>query len=168
RLTADSINAFDWPAVHAELDVRGGAVLPGLLSTTECGALAGMYDDDARFRRRVVMERHGFGSGEYKYFDYPLPDLVAALRSVIYAHLAPLANRWNEAMGNEIRYPDALDGFLDRCHAAGQVRATPLILRYGVNDYNRLHQDLYGEHVFPMQVTILLSRPGRDFTGGRS
>lgn len=163
---SDRVDAFDWPRVDTELDTCGGAMLPGLLSADECDALVALYDDDSLFRRRVVMERHGFGRGEYQYFDYPLPDPIQALRNAIYPRLAPLANRWNQALGNEVRYPDQLDEFLARCHAAGQQRPTPLMLRYGVGDYNRLHQDLYGEHVFPMQVTILLSRPGNDFTGG--
>jgi hypothetical protein len=128
--------------------------------------LAGLYDDDGRFRSHVVMARHGFGRGEYRYFRYPLPEVVASLRAALYPHLAPFANRWHEALGIEVRFPAEHSAFLDRCHAAGQVKPTPLLLRYGVDDYNCLHQDLYGEHVFPFQVAILLSQPHRDFTGG--
>nr|WP_304504002.1 2OG-Fe(II) oxygenase [Corallococcus sp. AS-1-12] len=137
-----------------------------LLTPDECEALALIYDLDDAFRSRVVMARHGFGRGEYKYFDHPLPELVTRLRTALYPHLVPIANRWNTAMGIDVRYPDAHADFLARCHEAGQVRPTPLLLRYGVDDYNCLHQDLYGEHVFLLQVAILLSEPGRDFTGG--
>jgi hypothetical protein len=140
--------------------------LQGLLTPDECLALAAFYPDDAHFRSRIVMSRHGFGRGEYKYFAYPLPDLIAALRPELYAHLAGIANRWNEAMGIDIRYPARHDAFLGRCHDAGQTRPTPLLLQYEAGDYNCLHQDLYGEHVFPLQVAILLSEPGRDFEGG--
>ena len=132
----------------------------------ECHALTALYPDDSRFRSRVVMGRHGFGRGEYKYFSYPLPDLIAKLRPALYARMCGVANRWNRAMGVEIDYPADHDAFLARCHAAGQVRPTPLLLQYGAGDYNCLHQDLYGEHVFPIQVAILLSEPDRDFTGG--
>nr|WP_255672131.1 2OG-Fe(II) oxygenase [Corallococcus sp. AS-1-6] len=148
------------------MDARGCAVLEQLLTPDECEALALLYDLDDAFRSRVVMARHGFGRGEYKYFDHPLPELVTKLRTALYPHLVPIANRWNTAMGIDVRYPDAHADFLARCHEAGQVRPTPLLLRYGVDDYNCLHQDLYGEHVFPLQVAILLSEPGRDFTGG--
>jgi hypothetical protein len=160
------VEAIDWAQTTRELDAQGCAVLKGLLSPEECRALAALYSDDAHFRSRVVMGRHGFGRGEYKYFAYPLPDLIAALRPALYARLRGVANRWNEAMGIEIRYPETHDAFLQRCHAAGQTRPTPLLLQYEAGDYNCLHQDLYGEHVFPLQVAILLSEPGRDFTGG--
>ncbi|MBZ4334285.1 2OG-Fe(II) oxygenase [Corallococcus sp. AS-1-12] len=156
----------DWEATGRELDARGCAVLEQLLTPDECEALALIYDLDDAFRSRVVMARHGFGRGEYKYFDHPLPELVTRLRTALYPHLVPIANRWNTAMGIDVRYPDAHADFLARCHEAGQVRPTPLLLRYGVDDYNCLHQDLYGEHVFLLQVAILLSEPGRDFTGG--
>jgi uncharacterized protein len=156
----------DWQRISAELDADGSAVVEGLVSPEECDDLAALYPDDARFRSRVVMARHGFGRGEYKYFSYPLPDLIARLRTALYPPLAEVANRWNAAMGVAVRFPDQHAKFIKRCHAAGQRRPTPLLLKYGAGDYNRLHQDLYGEHVFPLQLTILLSQPGRDFTGG--
>ena len=158
--------AIDWARVTSQLDAEGNATLEALLDAGECEAVAALYDDERRFRSRVVMARHGFGRGEYKYFAHPLPGLVAALRTALYPRLAPIANRWNEAMRLSVRYPGAHAEFLERCHAAGQTRPTPLLLRYGVGDYNCLHQDLYGEHVFPLQVAILLSEPGKDFTGG--
>jgi hypothetical protein len=158
--------AIDWGRVAQDLDARGSAVLGGLLRPEECRALADLYPEEALFRSRIVMGRHGFGRGEYKYFRYPLPDVIAALRTALYPRLAPLGNRWNEAMGIDVRYPAEHADFIVRCHAAGQVKPTPLLLQYGVDDYNCLHQDLYGEHVFPLQVAILLSEPGRDFTGG--
>lgn len=160
------VDTVDWTTVGAELDRYGCARVPGLISASECDALASLYPHDALYRSRVVMARHGFGRGEYKYFAYPLPAIVAELRATIYPHLAPVANRWNQALGIDVRYPKDHAIFLDRCHAAGQTRPTPLILQYGPDDYNCLHQDLYGEHVFPLQVAILLSAPGRDFTGG--
>ncbi|WP_371130374.1 2OG-Fe(II) oxygenase [Phenylobacterium sp.] len=160
------VGALDWPTALATLDAQGSAVLPGLLSPDECRAVAGLYGQEAGFRSRVVMGRHGFGRGEYRYFAYPLPDLVAELRTAIYPRLTGLANRWNAAMGIAVRYPDDHAAFLDRCRAAGQARPTPLLLQYEAGDYNCLHQDLYGEHVFPLQVAILLSEPGADFTGG--
>ena len=163
---AERIEALDWEQLAVELDAQGSAVIPGLLAPPECAALATLYADDARFRSRVVMARHGFGRGEYKYFGYPLPDLVAALRSALYVRLAPIANRWHAAMGMAARFPDCHAAFVERCHAAGQSRPTPLLLQYREGDYNCLHQDLYGEHVFPLQVVILLSEPGRDFSGG--
>ncbi len=157
---------IEWQRIERELDAHGCAVIANLMSTAECEALASHYPDDILFRSRVIMARHGFGRGEYKYFRYPLPDLIASLRQYLYAQLAPLANRWNEAMGICVRYPAAHDDFIARCHSAGQLRPTPLLLQYQAGDYNCLHQDLYGEHVFPLQAAILLSAPGRDFTGG--
>jgi hypothetical protein len=158
--------SLDWARVAADLDAYGCAVVGPLLDANDCAALAARYDDDARFRSRVVMARHGFGRGEYRYFAYPLPDAVAALRTALYPQLARIANRWNEQMGVAPRYPDDHAAWLARCHAAGQTKPTPLLLRYGAGDYNCLHQDLYGEHVFPLQATVLLSRPGDDFSGG--
>jgi uncharacterized protein len=159
-------DGIDWAQISSELDAQGHAVLEGLVAKAECAALAALYLQDDLFRSRVVMGRHGFGRGEYKYFRYPLPKLIAGLRTTLYPRLAPIANRWADAMGLDLRYPDTHAQFIKRCHAAGQRRPTPLLLRYGVDDYNCLHQDLYGEHVFPLQLTILLSEPGRDFTGG--
>ena len=160
------IGGIDWGRLRDELDAQGFAVTGGLLGPGECDELAALYASDAPFRSRVEMARHGYGRGEYKYFAYPLPATIGALRGALYPRLAPLANRWNEAMGLDVRYPDSHAAYLERCHAAGQVRPTPLLLRYGEGDYNCLHQDLYGEQVFPLQVAILLSEPGRDFTGG--
>jgi hypothetical protein len=160
------IDALDWPALEAELDASGCAVAPKLLTAEDCRRLAALYADDGRFRSRIVMASHGFGRGEYKYFADPLPDPIVALRRGLYRRLAPLADRWNAAMGNDIRYPAEHEAFRARCNAAGQTRPTPLLLRYGPGDYNCLHQDVYGEHLFPLQVAILLSEPGRDFTGG--
>jgi uncharacterized protein len=163
---AARVRTFDWERVSQDLDAQESAVIEGILSPDECQALAGLYPKDDLFRSRVVMERHGFGRGEYKYFSYPLPDLIAALRTAIYPHLVPIANRWNNAMDIDVRYPEQHAAFIERCHRAGQVRPTPLLLQYGAGDYNCLHQDLYGEHVFPLQLTILLSKPDKDFTGG--
>ncbi|GAB2615770.1 2OG-Fe(II) oxygenase [Novilysobacter erysipheiresistens] len=160
------VQSLDWSRIAEDLDARGNAVVPALLSAAQCDGLADLYPRDALFRSRVVMGRHGFGRGEYKYFAYPLPDLVAGLREAVYPQLVPIANRWNEAMGIDIRYPDRHAEFIERCHRAGQQRPTPLLLQYGADDYNCLHQDLYGEHVFPLQVAVLLSQPGRDFEGG--
>ena len=162
----DRVDAIDWAQATADLDAQGCAVFTGLLSPEECHALAALYPDDKNFRSRIVMGRHGFGRGEYKYFSYPLPDLIAQLRPALYAQLHGIANRWNETMGIDIRYPASHQGFLKRCHDAGQTRPTPLLLQYETGDYNCLHQDLYGENVFPIQVAILLSEPGRDFEGG--
>lgn len=161
------IGAHDWEQVASELDAQGCALLEGLLSPPECRALAMLYDEQDRFRSRVLMSRHGFGRGEYQYFAYPLPRMVAELRTRLYPYLVPIANRWNEQMRIASRYPPALSEFLARCHAAGQTRPTPLLLRYESGDYNCLHRDLYGEHAFPLQVTLLLSRPGKDFTGAQ-
>ena len=156
----------DWTAASEALDTQGWAVLPRLLTPAECEATAALYDGTARFRSTVVMARHGFGRGEYRYFAYPLPDSVQALRTVLYPRLVPIANQWHERMGLERRFPDIHADYIAECHAAGQVRPTPLLLRYGPGDYNCLHQDLYGDLAFPIQVAILLSEPGRDFTGG--
>jgi len=156
----------DWEEIARDLDSSGSAVIERVLSPAHCRSIAALYEADERFRSKVVMERHGFGRGEYKYFNYPLPPLVADLRTSLYPHLAAIANRWNAALGIDVRYPAAHARFLARCHAAGQTKPTPLMLRYGAGDYNCLHQDLYGEHVFPLQATILLSDPDRDFTGG--
>ncbi|WP_019832847.1 2OG-Fe(II) oxygenase [Sphingomonas sp. PR090111-T3T-6A] len=160
------VEAYDWRTITEELDGFGCATLPNLLSVDECRAIAALYPDESHFRSRVVMGRHGFGQGEYRYFRYPLPDLVGKLRTAIYPHLADLANRWNGQMGIDQRYPADHASYLARCHEAGQTRPTPLLLQYGPGDYNCLHQDLYGELVFPIQVAILLSEPGDDFTGG--
>jgi hypothetical protein len=163
---SERVNGFDWDRVGRELDAQGNAVLEGLISPDECRTLAGLYGRDELFRSRILMARHGFGRGEYKYFAYPLPDLIAGLRTEVYPRLVPLANRWNQAMGVEIRYPETHADFLTRCHQAGQARPTPLLLQYAADDYNCLHQDLYGEHIFPLQLAVLLAEPGRDFTGG--
>jgi uncharacterized protein len=157
---------IDWTKVGGELDSHGAAPVAGLLESTECATLSALYREERLFRSRVIMSRHGFGRGEYKYFRYPLPQTVTTLRSALYPHLARIANRWNEQLGLAVRYPDRHAAFIRRCHAAGQTRATPLLLHYETDDYNCLHQDLYGEHVFPLQVTVLLSRPEHDFTGG--
>jgi uncharacterized protein len=160
------VEAVDWASASTHLDGYGWAMLRQLLTADECETIAGVYEDDRRFRSHVVMARHGFGRGEYKYFTYPLPGIVADLRRTIYPHLAPIANRWNESMRIHVRYPDTHAEFIARCHEAGQRRPTPLLLQYATGDYNALHQDLYGEHVFPLQLTILLSEPEQDFTGG--
>jgi uncharacterized protein len=157
---------LDWRRIVTDLDRAGCAVLHGMLSPRDCAALAAMYGADQSFRSRIVMARHGFGRGEYKYFSYPLPETVAALRTALYPSFAAIANRWNATLGIDTRYPDDHAAFLDRCHRAGQTKPTPLLLEYGEGDYNCLHQDLYGEHVFPLQAAFLLSRPGDDFTGG--
>ncbi|HEY9234690.1 MULTISPECIES: 2OG-Fe(II) oxygenase [Phenylobacterium] len=163
---AARIAALDWRGVLAELDQQGCALLPSLLDAATCREVAALYGQEAGFRSRVVMSRHGFGRGEYKYFAYPLPSPISELRTGLYPRLVETANRWNAEMGLATRYPAQHQAFLDRCHAAGQTRPTPLLLQYGAGDFNCLHQDLYGEHVFPLQVAILLSEPGRDFTGG--
>jgi len=161
-----SIAHRDWAAVERSLDEAGNAILPGLLTPAQCRDLAALYPQPRRFRSRVVMGRHGFGRGEYQYFAYPLPPLLEELRHALYPRLVPIANRWNGELGIATSYPATLPAFLARCHEAGQTRPTPLILQYGPGDYNCLHQDLYGEHVFPLQVAILLSQPGEDFQGG--
>jgi hypothetical protein len=163
---AERLNGITWERMEAELDEYGGSILERLLTAEECDAVTAIYSDERVFRSRVVMARHGFGRGEYKYFGYPLPNLVDRLRTNLYPRLAPVANRWNEALRSDVRYPAQHAEFLERCHAAGQRRPTPLLLQYGEGDYNCLHQDLYGEHVFPIQVAVLLSEPGRDFSGG--
>ncbi len=162
----ERIEQLDWPRISQDLDAQGSAVLEHMLSPEECRELSALYPNDGLFRSRVVMGRHGFGRGEYKYFSYPLPDLVASLRASIYPRLVPIANRWNADMGIDIRYPENHEDFLDRCRRAGQSKPTPLLLQYGADDYNCLHQDLYGEHVFPLQVAFLLSEPGKEFEGG--
>lgn len=163
---ARQVADYDWAAVGSGLDADGSAVLPRLLDAQACAALAALYPTEGPFRSRVLMQRHGFGQGEYKYFAYPLPDLVQVLRTHLYARLAPLANHWQAALGLSQRFPERHADYLAQCHAAGQVRPTPLLLRYGAGDYNCLHQDLYGAQVFPLQVIVLLSQPGRDFEGG--
>jgi uncharacterized protein len=160
------VENIDWPAVSADLDAYGWARFKDLLTADECTAISGFYADSRKFRSHIIMAQHGFGRGEYKYFSYPLPEMIAGLRTAIYPHLAPIANRWNESMGIQVRYPDSHALFIERCHQAGQTRPTPLLLQYGAGDYNALHQDVYGEHVFPLQLAILLSEPERDFTGG--
>jgi uncharacterized protein len=162
----DRVAQIDWNRVSDDLGSQGSALMKKLVSPDECRAISSLYPDDSHFRSRVVMTRHGFGQGEYKYFAYPLPDIIAGLRTALYPRLAPIANRWNESLGNDLRYPAEHAEFLELCHEAGQVRPTPLLLQYDPGDYNCLHQDLYGELAFPFQVTILLSEPGEDFTGG--
>jgi hypothetical protein len=160
------VNGYDWTTIAEHLDAHGWAIFPDLLTAPEADGVARLYEDDSMFRSRVVMARHGFGRGEYKYFKYPLPDQVAELRTALYPRLVPIANRWNAAMGIDVRYPDAHADFIERCHRAGQSRPTPLLLKYGEGDFNALHQDVYGEHVFPLQLMLLLSEPGKDFSGG--
>jgi len=160
------VRALDWARLAAELDERGCATTGPLLAPAECRRLVAGYDEEARYRSQIIMARHGFGRGEYKYFAYPLPDMVATLRRALYRALAPIANEWQAALGGKADYPAEHDAYLARCHRAGQHRPTPLMLKYGPGDYNCLHQDLYGELVFPLQVAFLLSRPARDFTGG--
>lgn len=155
-----------WEQVSADLDAEGNAVIKRIMSTDECDEIRGLYHEEKIFRSQVVMERHGFGRGEYRYFSYPLPDLITAMRTSVYPHLVPIANRWNKAMGIDVRYPTAHAEYIQRCHQAGQSKPTPLLLKYGTGDYNCLHQDLYGEHIFPLQIAVLLSEPDRDFSGG--
>jgi len=163
---AERVNALDWQRLSGDLGAYGNASIERLLSAAECHALCRLYDEAGRFRSRVVMARHGFGRGEYQYFSYPLPRPVAALRAAFYPKLAAIGNHWNEQLGNPERYPPEHAEFLSRCHRAGQSRPTPLLLRFGPGDYNCLHQDLYGEHLFPLQITVLLSHAERDFAGG--
>lgn len=163
---AGRVEELDWRQIAEELNAQGSALLKGVLTPEQCQALSGLYPEENRFRSRVVMGRHGFGRGEYKYFNYPLPGIIEGLRTSLYRELAPIANRWNQSMGLEVQYPKVHADFIQRCHEAGQLRPTPLLLQYGPEDYNCLHQDLYGEHVFPIQVAFLLSEPGRDFEGG--
>ncbi|HEU4870315.1 MAG TPA: 2OG-Fe(II) oxygenase [Pyrinomonadaceae bacterium] len=155
-----------WERVYRDLDAEGNAVIKGLMSFDECDEIRVLYDKEDLFRSNVVMERHGFGRGEYRYFSYPLPDLITTLRTSLYPHLVQIANRWNEAMNIGVRYPATHAEYINRCHKAGQKKPTPLLLKYGTDDYNCLHQDLYGEHVFPLQIAVLLSEPEKDFTGG--
>ncbi len=163
---AQRLVAVDWQEASDGLNHSGCAVIPQLLTPQDCQALVALYAQPAVFRSRIVMQRHGFGNGEYQYFGYPLPDLVQGLRTGVYPHLAPLANRWYEQMGLSPRFPAEHADFVARCHAAGQQRPTPLLVQYEAGDYNCLHQDLYGEHVFPLQMVVLLAQPGQDFTGG--
>lgn len=160
------VSTCNWTDIEHSLDTHGNALLHGLLNAEQCEALAALYAKDDAYRSRVIMARHGFGRGEYKYFAYPLPPLIDQLRHELYRGLAPIANRWNQQLGIDVQYPGELDAFLQRCHDAGQTRPTPLMLHYTEGDYNCLHRDLYGEHVFPLQATILLSKPDEDFTGG--
>jgi hypothetical protein len=155
-----------WEQIYQDLDTEGNATIKSILSPDQCDEIRGLYSQEDLFRSQVVMERHGFGRGEYRYFRYPLPDLISTLRTSLYPHLVPIANRWNEAMRIGIRYPTTHADYMTSCHQAGQDKPTPLLLKYGPNDYNCLHQDLYGEHVFPLQVAVLLSEPDKDFTGG--
>ena len=166
RSAKSTADVVDWREIAASLDERGYATTPPLLRREECGALAALYPREEVFRSRVVMQRHAFGRGEYKYFKYPLPGVVEGLRQAIYPRLAPIANRWRERLREEGRFPPSLTAYLDECHKAGQKRPTPLLLKYGPDDYNCLHQDLYGELMFPLQLTVLLSAPEDDFTGG--
>jgi len=162
----ERIETVSWRQIAHDLDAEGNAVIKDLLSADECDETRSLYHDDKIFRSQVVMERHGFGRGEYRYFSYPLPELIATMRTLLYPHLVATANRWNEAMGIDVRYPAIHAQYIQRCHQAGQDKPTPLLLKYGVNDYNCLHQDLYGEHIFPLQLAVLLSEPDVDFTGG--
>ncbi len=161
-----ALHDISWEQVSGELDAEGHAVIKGVLAPDECDEIRALYDENDLFRSQVVMERHGFGRGEYRYFRYPLPDLITRLRTSVYPYLVPIANKWNEAMGISISFPGTHTEYIRRCHKAGQNKPTPLILKYGADDYNCLHQDLYGEHVFPLQIAVLLSESEKDFTGG--
>ena len=161
-----SCEAIPWDAVSQALDAEGNALIKRILPPDECDNIRCLYQEEKIFRSNIVMERHGFGRGEYRYFKYPLPDPIQTLRTSLYPHLVPIANRWNQAMGIDVRYPTTHEEYIKRCHEAGQNKATPLLLKYGPDDYNCLHQDLYGDHVFPLQIAILLSQPNEDFTGG--
>lgn len=163
---AERLDGLDWTAIVAALHARGHAVIPGALTATECEDAQALYERQDLFRSRIVMARHGFGQGEYQYFAYPLPDPIETMRQSLYPRLAPVANAWSEALGLDARYPATLDAFLKHCHVTGQARPTPLLLKYGAGDYNRLHQDLYGGVQFPLQAAVLLSAPGEDFDGG--
>jgi hypothetical protein len=165
-LFSRSIARLDWPGIESSLDQNGCAVLQGLFTSTQCDQMADLYHQEELFRTRIDMARHGFGMGEYKYFNYPLPAGLSELRAELYLRLAPIANRWNALVGSDEQYPATLAEYLERCHAAGQKRPTPLMLKYVEGDYNCLHQDLYGEQAFPLQIAVLISRPGQDFTGG--
>ena len=160
------VERYDWKPLASELDAHGAAVMEELLSAEECAEIAALYRHEEHFRSHIVMVRHGFGKGEYRYFKYPLPELLQDLRTALYARLAGIANAWSERMRIESRYPATHADFLKECHDAGQTRPTPLLLQYGAGDFNALHQDLYGDLAFPIQVAILLSEPGRDFIGG--
>jgi hypothetical protein len=162
----DRLATYDWQRITAELNTHGHALIEKLMTPGECVVIASLYAHEGHFRSRVIMARHGFGQGEYCYFKYPLPEMIESLRTELYPRFAPVANEWNERMGNATRYPEAHSAYLATCHDAGQIRPTPLLLQYVAGDYNCLHQDLYGDHVFPIQVAILLSEPGQDFTGG--
>lgn len=166
RPVSNHLNTLNWHEISDALNHSGCAIISQLLPPEDCRALAALYAHEPPFRSRIVMQRHGFGNGEYKYFDYPLPDLVAELRTNVFPHLAPIANRWYEQMGLAFRFPSHHQAYIAQCHAAGQLRPTPLLVRYETGDYNCLHQDLYGEHVFPLQMVVLLAEPGQDFTGG--
>ncbi len=165
-IIAERVKELDWQRIRHDLDAQGSAIIERLITSDECDTLAQLYPQDLLFRTRVLMAQHGFGRGEYKYFKYPLPDLIDDLRTAFYSYLVPIANRWNSVMGIDVLYPEKHADFIARCHKAGQLKPTPLLLHYGPGDYNCLHQDLYGEHIFPLQLTILLSEPERDFTGG--
>jgi len=161
-----NLDKIDWTKCQADLNSHGNTVIKGLLQAEQCTEIVNLYPHEEKFRKRIVMQNHGYGSGEYKYFSYPLPEIITQLRTAAYPKLAPIANAWNEAMKIDVQFPETHAEFLDRCHKAGQVKPTPLILKYQKNDFNCLHQDLYGEHVFPLQLAILLSVPGKDFEGG--
>ena len=161
-----NLDDIPWEQVSRDLDAEGNAPIKNMLAADECDAIRELYDNEDLFRSRIVMERHGFGRGEYKYFRYPLPDLIATMRTSLYPHLATVANRWNDALGIDTHFPSTHAKFIQRCHEAGQDKPTPLLLKYGPDDYNCLHQDLYGEHIFPLQIAVLLSEPQKDFTGG--